>query len=102
MYTNFRAAWLSLAFAGVTTLLAAQSSQSEDLQRADKQYDLYAYNLALKTYEEVLKIQPNNAHALARTGDSYFQLNRPEDALPWYEKAVKRQSPSHAARSRPA
>ena len=91
MYTNFRAAWLSLAFAGVTSLLAAQSSQSEDLQRADKQYDLYAYNLALKTYEEVLKIQPNNAHALARTGDSYFQLNRPEDALPWYEKAVKRQ-----------
>ena len=91
MYTNFRAAWLSLAFACMTTLLTAQSSQSEDLQRADKQYDLYAYNLALKTYEEVLKIQPNNAHALARTGDSYFQLNRPEDALPWYEKAVKRQ-----------
>jgi len=91
MYTNFRAAWLSLAFATVTTLLAAQSSQSEDLQRADKQYDLYAYNLALKTYEEVLKIQPNNAHALARTGDAYFQLNRPEDALPWYDQAVKRQ-----------
>lgn len=91
MYTNFRAAWLSLAFAGVTTLLSAQSSLSEDLQRADKQYDLYAYNLALKTYEEVLKLQPNNAHALARTGDAYFQLNRPEDALPWYDKAAKRQ-----------
>ncbi|MEO6037304.1 MAG: tetratricopeptide repeat protein, partial [Saprospiraceae bacterium] len=91
MYTNFRAAWLSLAFACATTLLAAQSSFSEDLQRADKQYDLYAYNLALKTYEEVLQIQPNNAHALARTGDCYFQLNRPEDALPWYDKAVKRQ-----------
>ena len=91
MYTNFRAAWLSLAFVSATTLLAAQSSLSEDLQRADKQYDLYAYNLALKTYEEVLKIQPNNAHALARTGDAYFQLNRPEDALPWYDRAVKRQ-----------
>ncbi len=91
MYTNFRAAWLSLAFACATTLLAAQSSLTEDLQRADKQYDLYAYNLALKTYEEVLKTQPNNAHALARVGDSYFQLNRPEDALPWYDKASKRQ-----------
>ena len=91
MYTNFRAAWLSLAFACATTLLAAQSSLTDDLQRADKQYDLYAYNLALKTYEEVLKVQPNNAHALARTGDCYFQLNRPEDALPWYDKAAKRQ-----------
>ncbi|MEO6760554.1 MAG: tetratricopeptide repeat protein, partial [Saprospiraceae bacterium] len=90
MYTNFRAAWLSLAFACAATLLSAQSTFSEDLQRADKQYDLYAYNLALRTYEEVLKVQPNNAHALARTGDCYFQLNRPEDALPWYDKAAKR------------
>ncbi len=61
----------------------------DDLQRADKQFDLYAYNLALRTYEQVLQKDPNNARALSRTADCYFQLNRPEEALPWYERAAQ-------------
>lgn len=91
MNTTFRAGWLMAAWFCTLSSLLAQTSVQENLSRADKQFDLYAYNLALRTYEQVLKEQPNNAHALARTGDCYFQLNRPEEALSWYDKAVIRQ-----------
>ncbi len=91
MNTTFRAGWLlAAAFTCFAAGVTAQTSVTEDLMRADKQFDLYAYNLALRTYEQVLKQDPNNAHALARTGDCYFQLNRPQEALTWYDRAVLR------------
>jgi tetratricopeptide (TPR) repeat protein/cell division septation protein DedD len=80
---SLAAIWL-FAIAG----LMAQNAVQENLSRADKQYDLYAYNLALRTYEQVIKEQPNNARALARMGDCHFQLNRPVEALTLYERAL--------------
>ncbi|MBL7798398.1 MAG: SPOR domain-containing protein [Saprospiraceae bacterium] len=68
--------------------LEAQTNLQESLARADKQFDLYAYNLALNSYDQILKEQPNNTHALARIGDCHFQLNRPQEALSWYDRAV--------------
>ncbi|MEZ4894965.1 MAG: tetratricopeptide repeat protein [Saprospiraceae bacterium] len=65
-----------------------KTTLNEDLVRADRQYDLYAYNLAMQTYQQVLKSDPGNAHALARVGDCYFQLNEPEKSIEWYKKAV--------------
>lgn len=91
MNTTFHAGRLPLVILlFLATGLTAQTSVKEDILRADKQFDLYAYNLALRTYEQVLKQEPNNAHALARTGDCYFQLNRPQDALTWYDRAAAR------------
>lgn len=89
MNTTSRAGWLLVALLLAANWLTAQSSVQDDLQRADKQFDLYAYNLALRTYEQVLQKDPNNARALSRTADCYFQLNRPEEALPWYERAAQ-------------
>ena len=89
MNTTSRAGWLLAAWLLATSCLTAQSSVQDDLQRADKQFDLYAYNLALRTYEQVLQKDPNNARALSRTADSYFQLNRIEESLPWYERAAQ-------------
>jgi len=80
---------LLLAAAGLS---AQTSSVSDDLARADKQYNIYLYNLARYSYEQVLKKDPKNAYAQARVGDCYFQLNRPAEALDWYEKAVKNPS----------
>jgi len=74
-------------FFAVTSLIA-QTNLQENLARADKQFDLYAYNLALNSYDQILKEQPNNTHALARIGDCHFQLNRPQEALSWYDRAV--------------
>lgn len=80
---------LLLAFITLAAVATTRAQVSEDLGRADKQFDLYAYNLALRSYENVLKSEPRNSHALARTGDCYFQLNRPAESLEWYEKAVQ-------------
>ncbi|MEZ4964246.1 MAG: carboxypeptidase regulatory-like domain-containing protein [Saprospiraceae bacterium] len=93
MNTTSRAGWLVLAFLCAANWLLAQTSTTEDLQRADKQFDLYAYNLALKTYSQVLEKDPNNAHALARVADCYFQLNKPEESLSWYARAVQLRRP---------
>jgi len=89
MNTTSRAGWILAAFLLAANCLTAQSSVQDELQRADKQFDLYAYNLALRTYEQVLQKDPNSARALSRTADCYFQLNRPEEALPWYERAAQ-------------
>lgn len=93
MDTTSRAGWLALALLFAANWLSAQTSTSEDLLRADKQFDLYAYNLALKTYKQVLDKDANNAHALARVADCYFQLNKPEESLSWYARAVQLRRP---------
>ena len=88
MNTKFRTVYaLLLTLASVCTL-TAQSSTEENLRRADTQFDLYAYNTALNTYNEVLRVEPNNAYAIGRKADCYFQLNRPGEALPFYDRAV--------------
>lgn len=92
MNATYRPVWLALAFLLSIGNLTAQFSITEDIQRADKQFNLYAYNLALRSYEQVLKTDPNNPYVLARLGDCYFQLNRPEEALTWYDRAVSRRS----------
>lgn len=87
-----RAGRLAVALLFAAVALSAQSSVSDDLARADKQYNIYLYNLARYSYEQVLKKDPKNAYAQARVADCYYQLNRPSDALGWYEKAAKNTS----------
>lgn len=89
MNTSYRAGLLAMMLLFFTGQLFAQPAGSDDLVRADKQFDLYAYNLALRTYEEVLMKDPNNAHAIARVGDCYFQLNKPDASLEYYQRAVQ-------------
>jgi len=88
MNTKLRAGWLVVAFFCTASLLSAQKSTVKELlSRADRQFDLYSYNLAIQTYEQVLQEEKTNAHALARIGDCNYQLNRPEKAIDWYQKA---------------
>jgi len=87
MNTTSRAGWLAMALICAASQLFAQNTISEDLLRADKQFNLYAYNLALKTYKQMLTNDANNGHALARVADCYFQLNQPEESLNWYKRA---------------
>lgn len=90
MNTIPRAGWVSVLLIFAAGWLSAQKSTlNEDLVKADRQFALYAYNLATQTYQQVLKEDPRNAHALARIGDCYFQLNNPEKSLEWYQKAIR-------------
>ncbi len=78
----------ALLFAAFRLSAQNQSNVQDELLRADKQFDLYAYNIARSSYEKVLQSDPNNARALARIADCYVQTNRPEEALPYYERAT--------------
>ena len=63
--------------------------KNEDLKKANKEYDLHAYNLALKSYKKVLDKSPNNVEALSSVADSYRHLGRMEDAAIYYKKAIQ-------------
>ncbi len=82
--TAFLLTVLAFLYAG-THVLLGQST----LNKANKQYELYAFNLAAKTYKAVLERQPNNAFALARLADCYYHLNRLHEACTYYSRAVE-------------
>lgn len=65
--------------------LNAQSS----LRKANKQYDLYAFNLAVKSYRMVLDKQPDNVEALGKIADCYRHLNQMNVAAKYYAQATK-------------
>ncbi|MCB0704737.1 MAG: SPOR domain-containing protein [Saprospiraceae bacterium] len=64
------------------------SNAQSTLTKANKQYDLHAYNLATKSYLEVLERQPGNMEALVKVADCYYMLNRLDDSRIYYEQAV--------------
>ncbi len=80
--------WVLSASLLATCSLANAQSVEENLRRADKQFNLYAYNLALTTYKSVVEAQPTNTYALGRLADCLVQLNRPDEALAWYDRAT--------------
>lgn len=94
MNTTSRAGWLALLLLCMANISYSQTSVAEDLQRADKQFELYAYNLAMKTYKQVLDRDPNNGRALERVADCYFQLNQSEEAINWYKRAIEQREPN--------
>lgn len=94
MNTTSRAGWLAIALLCFANMTYAQTTIAEDLQRADKQLDLYAYNLAMKSYKQVLEKDPNNGHALERIADCYFQLNQADEAVNWYKRAIEQREPN--------
>ena len=69
----------------LSTGVFAQSA----LKKANKQYELKAYELAIKSYQKFLKKKPTNVVALNRIADSYRHLNQLEDAAKYYKQAVK-------------
>jgi tetratricopeptide (TPR) repeat protein len=92
MNTNLNRAFFLVLFAIClqANFMSAQINVEDNLRKADRQFDLYVYNTALNSYNEVLRLDPNNAHALARKADCFVQLNRPAEALTYYSQAVNR------------
>ncbi len=60
-----------------------------NLKKANKQYELGAYNLAVRSYLEILEKEPKNGEALAKLADSYRYLNNMDEAAKWYRKAIQ-------------
>lgn len=57
--------------------------------RANKDYELGAYNLAVRNYLELLEKRPANYEAMVKLADSYRYLNEMEKARSWYEKVIR-------------
>lgn len=64
-------------------------SAQNELKKANKQYELGAYNLAVNSYLDIIKKEPQNGEALAKLADSYRYLNNMDEAAKWYRKAIQ-------------
>ena len=85
MSTPFRSILLSLLL--LMTGYTGLNAQST-LSRANKQYELHAYNLASKSYLEIVEKQPNNTEALSKLADCYWHLNKMDEAKAYYQRAI--------------
>ncbi len=72
----------------VVCLLFTSVVSAQNIRKANKEFELNAYNLAIKSYRAVLQSDPNNAEALYKMAESYRHLNQIDQATEWYQKAV--------------
>jgi tetratricopeptide (TPR) repeat protein len=67
-------------------ILVPAYSQKE---QADKDYQLGAFNLAVRNYLSLLEKSPANYNAMSKLADSYRYLNQMEESRSWYEKVIR-------------
>ena len=75
---------LLLLFLFLCVGLSAQRS----LRKANKQYDLHAYNLAIDSYLQTIEKRPDNAEALWKLANSYRMKNQMDQAATYFARAV--------------
>jgi tetratricopeptide (TPR) repeat protein len=78
----------------VTTLQVAYLSnmafaQTVALEKADKQYELFAYAAAAKSYESFLEVNEDTQGVMSRLANCYRHLNELERAAEWYARAIQ-------------
>jgi tetratricopeptide (TPR) repeat protein len=59
----------------------------KDIRKADKQLELKAYELAIKSYQSFIEHNPDNSYAQVKLAEAYRQTNDLLKAIFWYEKA---------------
>ncbi|MEM8526228.1 MAG: carboxypeptidase regulatory-like domain-containing protein [Bacteroidota bacterium] len=78
VFINTMLVMLLVTFATNTTL--AQ-------RKANKQYELKAFNLAISSYLKYINQNPSSGEAMANLADCYRHINQMQEALEWYERA---------------
>jgi hypothetical protein len=64
-------------------------AQTVALEKADKQYELFAYSAAAKSYESFLEVNEDTYGVMSRLANCYRHLNEPERAAYWYARAIQ-------------
>ncbi|MDX1667307.1 MAG: carboxypeptidase regulatory-like domain-containing protein [Saprospiraceae bacterium] len=77
-------------------LPCAQAQFRSLLKKANKQYELHAYNLAIETYLEALERRPEDVEALGKLADCYRMINDMENAAAYYQRATRQNDPNPA------
>lgn len=72
-------------------------AQSEQLRKADKQFDYHAYSSALAGYKELDRKNPGSGWVDGRIGACLVRLNQPLEALPFLRSASSKKDapPDH-------
>ena len=83
--------WTKLLVLALLLSTVAASAQ-RSLRKANKQYDLHAYNLAIEEYLRTIEKRPDNAEALWKLGNSYRLLNNMEEAALYFERAIRQRN----------
>ena len=81
--------YLPLLILAMFSFSASNLTAQNELKKANKQYELGAYNLAVRSYLRILKKEPKNGEVLAKLADSYRYLNNMDEAAKWYRKAIQ-------------
>ncbi len=63
--------------------------QSKKTKNADRLFDRFKYQEAIKAYKKLLKHDKRDAtYIYKKLGDAYAEISQPEEAEKWYEKAI--------------
>ncbi|HPT15397.1 MAG TPA: tetratricopeptide repeat protein [Bacteroidales bacterium] len=72
----------------VTVAIAAQTPEAA-IEKGNKAYSLGRYDIAIQSYEQVVKQGYESAHLYYNLGNAYFKNNELPLAILYYEKALK-------------
>ncbi len=79
---------LRLLILALALMPTAFVSGQKLLKKANKQFELKAYDLAIQNYIKTLTEFPENLESKVKLAESYRLTNRPLDAVAWYRKVV--------------
>lgn len=79
-------------FLALGLFLSNATSAQVSLKRANKNYELSAFEAAVQDYKDVLSRNPNHLEANSKIADCYRHLNQQERALPHYQAAVSQEN----------
>jgi len=80
---------ITLLVLSICLYVPTAQAQTDKLKKADKYYELYAFQQAIQLYEDVLKTSPNNYNAASRLAECYRQTGNVGKARQWYAKATQ-------------
>ena len=72
----------------VVLVLFALTTQAQNIKKANKEFELHAFNLAIKSYRAILSNKPGDVEALYKLAECYRHLNQIDESIKWYGKAV--------------
>jgi tetratricopeptide (TPR) repeat protein len=72
----------------VGLVLFTFTTNAQDIKKANKEFELHAFNLAIKSYQAILSNKPDNIEALFKIAECYRHLNQIDEAINYYKKAV--------------
>lgn len=64
------------------------ASDAQNIKKANKEFELHAFNLAVKSYRAILNDKPDHAEALYKTAECFRHLNQIDQSISYYQKAV--------------